>query len=64
MFKDVLTHMEHATWYANVGLLIFVAVFILVSIRAALASRRDVARHATLPLDDEPSFSSRNGEQR
>lgn len=61
MFKDVLTHMEHATWYANAGLLIFIGVFILVSVRALATSRRDITRQATLPLSDDPR--PLNGEQ-
>ena len=53
MFKDVLNHMNGATDYASIGLVLFFLVFIAVSIRTAMQKRKDVDGWALLPLEDE-----------
>lgn len=52
MYKDVLHRMEHATHLAEVGLLIFLAVFVAVTVRAMRTSRREIGSWARLPLED------------
>ena len=53
MFKDVLNHMVGASDYASIGLIIFFAVFVLVSLRAIVQPRQQVADWSRLPLADE-----------
>ena len=53
MFKDVLNHMAGAADYASIGLIIFFAVFVLVTIRALVQSRQSVSEWSQLPLNDE-----------
>ena len=52
MVKDTLNYMQHATWYAEVGLMIFVAVFVVVTIRALVTPKGEVRRRSELPLAD------------
>lgn len=52
MFKDVLNHMAGAADYASIGLVIFFAVFIGVSVRALAQSRQNVSTWSRLPLAD------------
>lgn len=53
MFKDVLNHMAGAADYASIGLIIFFAVFVFVSLRALLQSRTQASEWSRLPLSDE-----------
>jgi len=51
MFKDVLNH-ANLDLYAQLGLVVFFAVFVLVVLRVIATPRRDIARWASLPLGD------------
>ena len=53
MFKDVLNHMEGATHYASIGLVIFFLVFLAITVRTFMRSRKQIARWSALPLEDE-----------
>lgn len=53
MFQDVLRHMPDASWYPQVGLVIFAVVFIGVTLRVILTPRREIKRWAELPLDEK-----------
>jgi hypothetical protein len=52
MFKDVLNHLGGFTGYAEVGLVIFFAVFVLVAVRAVLTPKQVSKRWSELPLKD------------
>jgi hypothetical protein len=51
MFKEVLNHADLAHW-AEAGLVIFFAVFILVTLWAMTRSRRTLQDWALIPLED------------
>jgi hypothetical protein len=51
MFKDVLNH-ANLSIFAEVGLVIFTVVFVVIVLRAVMAKRADVKRWSELPLDD------------
>lgn len=55
MFKDVLNHVGSFTGYAEVGLVIFFAVFVFVTLRAVLTPRKVSREWSELPLHDEPA---------
>ncbi len=57
MFKDVLNH-ANLTIFAEVGLLIFVAVFVGVTVWAFTRPRSQVKRWSQLPLNDSPEDRS------
>lgn len=56
MFKDVLNH-ANLSFYAQIGLVIFFAAFLLVVLRTLLQSRRTINNWASLPLEDDNSSS-------
>ena len=60
MFKDVLNHMDGASHYAAVGLVIFFIVFLLVTANAFVRSRRDIADWSRLPLGDDEAVPARS----
>ena len=52
MFKDVLNHADMALW-AEMGLLIFFAVFIAVCFYAVTRSKRQIEQWSAIPLAAE-----------
>lgn len=53
MIRDALTSIDHG-FFATAALLLFVGVFMAVSIRTLLTNRSTTQSHAELPLSDEP----------
>ncbi len=53
MFKDVLRHMDMTT-LTQAALVIFLVVFIAITVTTLLRSRSDMQRFANLPNDDAP----------
>jgi hypothetical protein len=56
--------MAGAADYASIGLIIFFAVFVLVTIRALLQSRTAVREWSQLPLNDETNATAAPSEAR
>ena len=54
MFKDVLRHAPDLATWAEMGLVIFFAVFIGAVAWALTRGKTEVRRWAALPLDGEP----------
>ncbi|MFN4244366.1 MAG: hypothetical protein ACK4PI_14150 [Tepidisphaerales bacterium] len=52
MIKDVLNFLGQYTVLAEIGLLIFLAVFVAVVIRVMTRQRSEVAAWSMLPLED------------
>ena len=59
MYKDILTHMN-VTWCAEIGLVIFVLVFVGATAWALTRKRTFVHQCAFLPLEDPKVMNSRN----
>jgi cbb3-type cytochrome oxidase subunit 3 len=59
MFKEVLNGMD-VRWMSNIGLLMFVVVFIAICLWAITRKRAEVTRWNNLPLDDERSSEREN----
>jgi len=57
MVKEVITIIDMSQW-SQVALLIFIGVFIAVSIRTLLQPRTTTASQARLVLDDDTSTQS------
>lgn len=54
MFKDVLNNANGMVHFAEIGLVIFLAVFVGVTIRTMTRTRKEIAHDASLPLTDLP----------
>lgn len=53
---DIMSHMALHVW-AEIALVIFQIVFVLVVARVLFAPRSEVKRIASLPLEDDSDFS-------
>lgn len=54
MNQDVVSHAD-LTHFATWGLVIFVAVFVTVTIWALTRSRKEIKAWSSLPFDEEPA---------
>ena len=54
MYKDVLNHADMVHW-AEMGLVIFVAVFLLTTLWAMTRSRRQIEEWSAIPLNARPT---------
>ncbi len=63
MHRDVISYAD-LTQYAEIGLIIFVAVFIMILLRAFFMKKERVEHMENLPLEDgqntEPTVSNRD----
>ena len=50
--------------YAEIALIIFFVVFVLVVVRALMTRSRDLEHVARLPLDDDGTTSARDAQRR